>query len=574
MPLFVTIKVLEGDEMTKIKEYLQDKKIIIIVCAMIIFTVMMPFLQKGMVIGDDYEYHLTRIQSMVDAMKTGVFPVKIHPQMANSYGYGSGLFYPNLFLYIPAIMGLIGIDILIAYKIFIALMLLLMFVLLYFSIKNITDDTQSALVGTIIIMLSKCLSLHLLHRFALGEFLGFIFIVPVISGMYDYIYNEYKKPYWLFIGFFGLINSHLITTLICTAYCVFVFFINIKSSIKNPKKVLKLVVTALAVALVTISFWAPMLEQMVKGEYKYSKPWTNMANDEYSMYDLFATEKYSIGIFITISIPIILYSLFDKKISKKTKKFAISFIIMALLVTNFSIWKITKDFTNIIQFKWRLVGILTAIAGITLALLLKEYGYKNEIKMEHILVVILLLNMYLFTQYYVSSYNNPIIIKEQEKVESKIYSMWNSIGGGSEYLPVETELNVLYNPNHAIVVAKEKELADKEKIEIIKTGLRAQFEKTEKEQTSFEMPFIYYYGYVANIIDENGIATPLMVEKSENGLVKITTDENIGTVHVWYNGTRIQKLSYIISAVSYVAITVYAIYIIKKKMVIKENIAK
>ena len=547
--------------MERVKDFLHRNKLIIVICSIVIFTIMLPNLQKSFVIGDDYEYHLARIQSIQDALKTGVFPVKIHPLLGNSYGYGSGLFYPNLFLYIPAIIGLLGIDLLLSYKIFSCIMLMAMFVILYFSLKNITEDGITALIGTVIIMLSKSLALQFLHRFALGEFLGFIFIAPVISGIYDYVHNDFKKPYLLFIGFFGLINSHLITTLICVLYCAVIFLINIKSSIKNPKKILKLLITVLVVALITACFWMPMLEQMVKGEYKYSESWTNMANDEYSIFDLFGAKRYSIGILITLCVPLMIYGLLDKSISNKSKKFIITFIFIVILITNFNIWQKTKDFTNIIQFKWRFVGLLTVVAGITISLLLKEYAYKNEIKIEYVLFAILLISVFFFVQYYISDYKYPVLIESQEEVNKKIYILWNSIGGGTEYLPIETELNELYSPNKAIA-------NNGDKIDVIKTNLRVEFEKTNQEHKSFEIPFIYYYGYVADITDINGNTVPLIVEKSENGLVQIKTEENIGTIHVWYNGTRLQKISYIIAMITYLFVFCYTIFIIKKKVLL------
>ena len=60
-------------------------------------------------------------------------------------------------------------------------------------------------------MLSNCLTLHLYQRAAIGEFVGLAFIPLVIAGMHDYIYKDFKKPYLIVLGFFGIINSHLIS---------------------------------------------------------------------------------------------------------------------------------------------------------------------------------------------------------------------------------------------------------------------------------------------------------------------------------------------------------------------------
>ena len=67
------------------------------------------------------------------------------------------------------------------------------------------------------------------------------------------------------------------------------------------------------------------------------------------------------------------------------------------------------------------------------------------------------------------------------------------------------------------------------------------------------------YGYSANIENEDGCKT-LEVEKSENGLVKVLVEEeDFGTIHVWYDGTMMQKISYVISAISYLIVVIYLV---------------
>ena len=301
-----------------IKKLLIENKFIIIIAFMTIIIISIPLLQKGLVIGDDYEYHLARIQSIADSIKAGVFPVKVHVQLASSYGYGSGIFYPNLFLYIPAALNLIGIDLILSYKIFIILMICFMFIITFFSIYHITEDKETSLVGTILIILSKALVLNLYHRFALGEFLGYIFIAPVVAGIYDFINKDFKNPMYIFIGFFGLINSHIITTIICICYCIIYCILNFKKVFNDWKKVLKLVLVAFLVLLSTCNFWLPMLEQYNLQKYKFSEPWTSIQNDEFRIIDVIGNGRYSIGMLLAISIPILFIQLFYKNIQKRT----------------------------------------------------------------------------------------------------------------------------------------------------------------------------------------------------------------------------------------------------------------
>ena len=58
----------------------------------------------------DTFFHTQRIISIQNALKSGQFPVRIYAEIYNGYGYGAPLFYPDLFLYIPAVLCMMGIP--------------------------------------------------------------------------------------------------------------------------------------------------------------------------------------------------------------------------------------------------------------------------------------------------------------------------------------------------------------------------------------------------------------------------------------------------------------------------------
>ena len=246
----------------KIKKLFIENKLFIVISIALIFAVSMPFMQERLLCADDYQYHMARIQSLTDSLKIGIFPVKIHYKMANSFGYGSGLFYPNFFIYFPAIINLLINNLGLSYKIFIVVILSLLYALNYYSFKSVTKQHKTALLITALVFLSRCLSLNLYDRSALGEFLGFLFIAPIVCGLYNYVYDDFDKPFLLIIGFLGVFNAHLITSFICLIYAIIYFLIHIKTSIRNPKRFLKLIISAMIVILISAAFWIPMVEQL------------------------------------------------------------------------------------------------------------------------------------------------------------------------------------------------------------------------------------------------------------------------------------------------------------------------
>lgn len=537
--------------MEKIKNKFIENKLFIIVAVCIIITIFMPYTQWELVIGDDYEYHIARIQSIAEEFKLGNFPVKIHSQMANSYGYGSGLFYSNLFLYFPAMLTFFGMHVASAYKIFVFVMLCAMFGLCYYSLKIITGDSKSALIGTIIIMLSRNFIFNIYHRFAVGEYLGFMFILPIIAGMYDYIHEDFKKPWLLVLGFWGVINSHVITTVICIIFCLIYFLINIKSTIKNWKKFGKLVWCAIIVALLTASFWIPAIEQHLSQSFRYSDSWAVIGNTEYTLVDLLGNRKTAVGYMILILIPIYLYVLLNEKTKKSTKLFIITMFALMLFVLWHCFWKTTNDITTFIQFKWRLVGLITIFAGISLAMISKDYKDVLEKYIDILIIILLAISMFFVTEF-TNFENRANIKKSYEDLSKEMYLSPLSIGGGGEYLPINLKYEKLYNPMQVF--------GDKGSIiNISKNGLSATFDK-EVSDTTFCVPYVYYYGYVAHLEKENGEIVPLEVGETKEGLVEIKVNENdFGKVNLWYNGTKIQKISYIITAFSYLGVVVIGI---------------
>ena len=554
--------------MDKIKKYIYERKFLIIIFIITIFILTLPNMHKDLVMGDDYIYHIARIQSITDSIRNGVFPVKINSTLANGFGYASAMFYPDLFLYVPSfLMILFNADVIISYKIFIALFLSLTFLIFYKSIYHITENRYSAIFGTIFLMLSRSLYMSLYLRFALGEFLGFTFILPALVGMYDYFYKDFKSPQYLILGFIGLINTHLITGLIVLSVCLVLFFINIKTSIKNPKKLLKLVACTIIVLLASAYFWCPMIEQLRIQNLRLTIPWTNIGADDYSLFDYLSNEKFSIGLSIILSFPFVLYGLINNKFEKYGKKYLIVFIVLSIiLVCPFTWEKFSKEL-NIIQFRWRLLGIITTVYALSLTLLFnnvtKDY---DKTRTEKSLIVILSILMFLtINNYYFNDLINSRITKES--LQKIINTSTLSLGGGSEYLPVEIkEVQKIYemDPN--------KSYAGKS--EIIGTKYPNSiyiFNKKNIEDEYITIPFTYYYGYVANIKTEKDDVYPLEVSKSEDGFVRLKISKDLeGEVRVWYNGTKIQKISLIISVATIIlTLVVLGIKIIKNLKRIK-----
>ena len=104
--------------MKRVIAWAKDNKFLLLISALAIGYVCLPLATHMMHSGEDLGYHLLRIENISEGLKDGQFPVKIGPIFLNGYGYASSLCYPELFLYIPAVLRILGVGIEPSYKVF------------------------------------------------------------------------------------------------------------------------------------------------------------------------------------------------------------------------------------------------------------------------------------------------------------------------------------------------------------------------------------------------------------------------------------------------------------------------
>ena len=119
---------------SNIKKYVINLSIIIVIAIILLYS-LYPILSNKFVCGDDILFHMMRIEGIKDSIVNGNYLGLVYPNSMNSFGYGSGLFYPNFFLYIPALFNIIGININTSYKMFIVILTISCAVSMYFSTK-------------------------------------------------------------------------------------------------------------------------------------------------------------------------------------------------------------------------------------------------------------------------------------------------------------------------------------------------------------------------------------------------------------------------------------------------------
>ena len=522
----------------------ETKKILFILLLAIISSIPIFYNNKTMFLGHDTVFHLKRILGVVDNISI-LKALPVYYNYLNHFGYGNGLFYPDIFLYIPAILNKLGISIINSYKIFIFIINILSIISIKICLKKITKNENTTKIGMILYATSLYRFTDMYIRGAIGESLTFIFLPLIILGLYKIFYDNYKEGYYLTIGLVGIMLSHIIT-LYLIIYVIFFFTIFNYKCLKDKKRLIELIINILFSILITSFFWLPMLEQLMTDKFNLKSHiiifencmpiWKLLIDFEYCT----DTKWFPAGIGL---IYFMLIPLFIK--TKEKNKFVNSLLIICIssiiLSCSKTLWKIPflYKLLSIIQIPWRFQSLSTICIIIVTCHFFKN-SQMNIIKKATIMYTTVLFAI------------NCILIFPLSNIKINVNNYEDEIMFG-EYLPIELKddyENIINNYKNKNIEYK----YEKEKLLIDVVG------KTE----NIELPLIYYKGYVAETNEKE-----LEINKSARGLVNVKINKDTEKITVYYKETTIGKVGKIITIMSTLIYCIIKKYIHNKKNMIK-----
>lgn len=531
------------------------KNIILFLIVIAVISSITLFLMPNISRGHDLAFHLSRISAIKDNLKLGIIGGYIYPNYLGGYGYGNGLFYPDLFLYIPAFLSYLGLSVITSYKIFLLLISFCSVSTMYICVNGISKNKKSALISSFIYGFASYRLVDMFTRAALGETLAFVFAPLVIYGMYKIIYDDYKKFYILTIGMSGLILSHLISTYLIGIVLVILCLVNIKKLFKEKKRILYLIIAALSTLCLTAYFIFPMLEQMGSGKFIFNNldETSKLLERSLPIWSIFIEFPYhvlrklwiptglGIGFFV-----LIYYYLKEVKNNDKFTNFCfITGIIFLIFSTNLFPWNLFQKILSPIQFPWRFYFISVLLLSIGSGIMLSKKNINIEKKAKFLFIIFLIPVLTIGTLNFFEKN-----IKEVGEYEISF----------GEYMPLKANKDYILERGDIITSKYPLEHT------FTRNGLKLEIEYyNNTSNNSLELPLLYYKGYKAL----NNEKKELNVYQTDNGLVGVDVDTSDGIIYVFYGGTKIQKLSKIISIMT---IIIFVIYLyLKKRGVVDEK---
>lgn len=577
--------------MKKIIENIRKDKVIhyiIIIAASLIAAI--PLINLRIYGTDDGYVHMLRIFGMEQILKEQNFPPFIYSKFANGFGYAINLFYSPIVTYGPLFFRIFGLHYYTCLKLFAYSTILISCFTMYNFLYDVSKKREIAILGAVIYAFIPYRLETIFNRFAIGEFTAYIFFPMLFHGLFNLLKGDGKKHYYIAIAAIGLILTHTISTEYSAIFALLYIVFNFKQ-LKNKGVIRKIAINVIFILAITTFFTVPLMEHKILGNYVIfnstsmkSLP-SDVQNSTIKISQLFKDIGEVNGVSFKIGIPLIILTLLGivsyKKVDKNIRSEYITFTVIAMIslamVTKLFPWIIMPKILTTLQFAWRMQAFFEFALSIICAINLYYFidiickkssknskDTKVHTKTENLYNMLLLFAIIVIITSMMKIDYNYSYEKEKfltdEEYETKINeknSIWSI---NREYLPEKVDVKKLgksyldYRENRVYVLDGNATIINEKK-----EDLQLEFDiENYKANTILELPYIYYLGYTVTTEQNEKI----QVFESDNGMLAIKLDENIESAHITvkYTGTIIEKVSYLISAISVITFVGYVIY--------------
>ena len=208
-----------------------------------------PAFKDTVCIGHDTTFHLVRLCNLADGLAAGQFPVRIGGFSYNGYGAITSVFYPDIFLYGPALLMNWGTSLQYAVNVFFIAVNAASAWAMYAAAKRMFGDAWAAVCASVLYTLSIYRVSDVFTRYAFGEMTAMVFLPLFILGLYEVVLGDRRR--WVLLGVSAacIALSHMLSTLICALAAAGMCVLFIVKLVRERRLTSILKAAALALAL-------------------------------------------------------------------------------------------------------------------------------------------------------------------------------------------------------------------------------------------------------------------------------------------------------------------------------------
>lgn len=542
-----------------------DKKINNKTCCIILFMLglilISPVIDVKLIPGHDYIFHVSRIEAVAEALKHGVFPVRMYVDSVQFWGAPVGIFYPGLFNYVPALLKLAGVPIELCYNIYIALIVYLGLFASWYGFTLLARSKPVGLLSSALYISSGYYLFDAYMRNALGELLSLSFM-PLAIACVVYVIKKNKVPIKIYLlsilSITAIIESHVLNSAFLSLFFICYIAINYKSiTLVKSKKICCL---AIIIFVLNATFIIPFL-------FFYKEvPLTVHFINDFAQNGVKLSILFRLCIMWNTWVVIGLYIFISRKILgskyyinyRRTQfRYYTSFFIMGIFFLFASStlfpWNYLaplRETFKIMQFPWRFLGYaslcLSICGGFGLYLFLKKINLSIKM-LSFTTALICIFHLLAFTYLTPTTYyGNWDMVEKRYWIRKPFYS-------DEDYLYRGMDAELLYKQGNQYITEANISEWQKELTNISFTY------NSFTQESNITLPLINYPGYIATNQDDNEIP----ITENNNHMMVITLPKGSGTVKIHYE-PKLFKIADYISVIA-CTILIYSMYWINSK---------
>lgn len=526
--------------------------------------------------GFDIVFHLGRIEGIKDAFLSGQFPVRVNPFQLGGYGMPTDIFYPDVFLYIPAFLRIAGVPLLACWKVHFIIVNILTVFCSWWAFSVYLRSVRSGAVAALVyeVFLFRLIMIYVAS--AASSPLAMAFFPGALVAIWVTIRRD--ASYWPAAVFFStcILLSHIVTSVFLVVATIVMLLVSWKRL--RLQEVRKAVGKSTAfIFLMNIWFYGPLWYFQQHMDYEM-KSVTHREIDYGAISYLQETDFYTGSVLLLVLLAITVYMFLHRKQVRILEYLflTVGSALVIFLVSRPWPWHFIGHWAGLLQFPSRLTIFPMVFLSIAIARGFEAIGLE-KLWVRRVAIVCALFTIggnFLWLSGY--TYSIPLqerqskrLVLTRSTVEHYLATVDYSYWGYKDYMDVRTRDHILNAPSET--QDKEEKMRTKfldrtlhpsDRILSVQRKSNDFIIKYSSGESEWvQLPIFWYIGYTA---EDPLNAKRYNIYKDEDGQVSVLLPPSAGVVHVSYGGLPWFHFTDLISWFSYFSF-LYVVMKEKKK---------
>lgn len=513
--------------------------------------------------GSDQLFHLNRIEGLKEGLLAGQLPVRIYAFQFNGYGSPEGIFYPDLFLYIPALLRMAGVSYTVVYhSLWIAIIFLGVFVSWYAFCHWLRSPAAGALAA---VLFNTVYMMFVCQGTAVGQQTALIFWPLAFYALWTVLYEENGEEKWplLLFSAVAIFQAHIINAGLFVLGAAAVCALSRRQLREKSRRQAVIMTAGLGLLLnlwrlVPFFYFYRNMDFWIKHPERYFLPFDSLSYFTCSFSGLFREQFW-------LSIPVIVLSLFFVFVRLKdwrsNKLWYATFFWCALLCAG--TWQgfpwqlverlpVVGAFLPKLQFSFRFIPLGTVFLVLFLGRFCEEFlqilTHRWRLWMAGLCIASSLCGVWTLHHWELEMGKFAFkIVNEYAE-----FTTLPSTKHAGDYLYSDIRFDKLKNHEGQIPQANDYYTAAVIKA-VHRRGNTIDVSYQAAKGELLQVPLFYYPGYRAVLED----GRELEIRQTGEHFLQVLLPPGEHRVHVWYSGLWFFRLADVISLVAFVWLVWY-----------------